>query len=471
MEDADDEDIIPPVKEYEIKMEDTEDEVEVIIPVKKYKINDQILGVRTCRKVAKRTRPSFLPTVAENHTLTPLEEEDLPVAKRQRRQAPASISTAADGVVHHVHTADTATTDSADDTPTDPVSPAALLPSATTSRAPPRPWTPAEDAKLTDAVKRYSNNWVAVAKLVPGRTHRQCRRRWVDTLNISNKKKGKWPPAEDVKLMEAVKKYGKDWVAVAKLVPGRTNVQCHRRWVDTLTFSDGKKGKWTPAEVSNLKEAVKKCGKDWATVAKLVPGRTNEQCRSRWVAILDVSNGKKGEWTPAEDAKLTKAVNKHGNNWVTVATLVPGRTNMQCRQHWVHTLDRTNTGKEGKWTPAEDAKLTKAVKKYGKDWVAVATLVPGRTNLQCLRRWVGPLNLSNGKKGTWTQEEDAKLTDAVKKHGKDWVAVAKLVPGRTNLRCRSRWVDTLNISNGKKGKWSPAEDAKLAEAVKKHGNN
>jgi hypothetical protein len=163
MEDADDEDIIPPVKEYEIKMEDTEDEVEVIIPVKKYKINDQILGVRTCRKVAKRTRPSFLPAAAaaENPTLTPLEDEDLLVAKRLRlrRQAPTSISTAADGVVNHAHTTDTATTDSADDTPTNPVSSAALLPSATTSRAPDRrPWTSSEDTMLMKLVKKYGKD-------------------------------------------------------------------------------------------------------------------------------------------------------------------------------------------------------------------------------------------------------------------------------------------------------------------------
>jgi hypothetical protein len=62
--------------------------------------------------------------------LPPLEDEDLPVAKRPRRPAP-TISTEADGVVHQAHTADTKTTDSADDTPTYPVSPAASLPSAT----------------------------------------------------------------------------------------------------------------------------------------------------------------------------------------------------------------------------------------------------------------------------------------------------------------------------------------------------
>jgi hypothetical protein len=38
-----------------------------------------------------------------------------------------------------------------------------------------------------------------------------------------------------------------------------------------------------------------------------------------------------------------------------------------------------------------------------------------------------------------------KLTDAaVKKHGKDWVAVAAMVPGRTDKECRSRWTKTLD---------------------------
>jgi hypothetical protein len=122
------------------------------IPVKEYKINDQILGVRTCRKVAKRTMPP------------PLEDEDLPVAKRQRRQTPTRILTAADGVVNHVHTADTATMDSADDTPTDP---AALLPIATISRAPSRSWKLEDDAKLTKEVKKHGKGHSCEAILLP----------------------------------------------------------------------------------------------------------------------------------------------------------------------------------------------------------------------------------------------------------------------------------------------------------------
>jgi hypothetical protein len=38
--------------------------------------------------------------------------------------------------------------------------------------------------------------------------------------------------------------------------------------------------------------------------------------------------------------------------------------------------------------------------------------------------------------GRWTVEEDAKLTDAIKKVGKDWAAAAAIVPGRSYAQCR-----------------------------------
>jgi hypothetical protein len=46
----------------------------------------------------------------------------------------------------------------------------------------------------------------------------------------------------------------------------------------------------------------------------------------------------------------------------------------------------------------------------------------------------------------WSTEEDAKLTKAVKKHCKAWVAVAARVPGgRTNKGGDSRWVTYLEL--------------------------
>jgi hypothetical protein len=238
--------------------------------------------------------------------LPPPEDEGLPPAKRRRLQAPTSLSTQADVI----------TTDSPDDTPTYSVTPAASLPSAATSRAPRRSWTPEEDAKLTEEVKKHSKG---------------C------------------------------------WVAVAAMVPGRTRVQCLSRWTHTLDPADWQKaGQWTPEEDSNQIEVVKKHGNHWVAVAPMVRSRTSEQCRSRWTHILDPANGNKHEprrlWK-LEDVKLTDAVKKHGKNWVAIAAIVPGRTNVQCRQRWTKTLDPAN--EKGKWTPEEDAKLTEAVRKHG----------------------------------------------------------------------------------------------------------
>jgi myb proto-oncogene protein len=112
-------------------------------------------------------------------------------------------------------------------------------------------------------------------------------------------------------------------------------------------------------------------------------------------------------------------------------------------------LDPAIEKSAGKWKPEEDAKLTEAVKKHGKDcWVTVAAMVPGRTNKKCRSRWVDTVNPTNGNNGklrrSWKPKEDAKLTEAVKKHGKHWATVAAMVPGRTNLQCRLRWVRNLD---------------------------
>jgi hypothetical protein len=152
-------------------------------------------------------------------------------------------------------------------------------------------------------------------------------------------------------------------------------------------------------------------------------------------------------WKAEEDAQLTEAVEKHSNHWVAVAKLVPDRTSVQCRQRWVDTLDPASGKKAGPWTPEEDAELTKAVKKYGKHWVAVAAMAPDRTDQQCRQRWTFTLDPAGENKGKprrgWTAEEAAKLTKAVEKHGKDWAAVALLVPGRTSVQCSRRWFNTL----------------------------
>jgi hypothetical protein len=135
-------------------------------------------GIRTLPLPA---RPGAETPALPQHPPPQLEDEDIPPAKRTRLQARTSSSTAADGV----------RTDSSDDTPTDPVTPAASLSSAAASHAPSRSWKGEEDTKLTEAVKKHGKDcWVTVAAMVPGRTNIQCRNRCVDSLDPANGNKG-----------------------------------------------------------------------------------------------------------------------------------------------------------------------------------------------------------------------------------------------------------------------------------------
>jgi hypothetical protein len=174
------------------------------------------------------------------------------------------------------------------------------------------------------------------------------------------------------------------------------------------------------------------------------------------------SHAPRRNWKGAEDTKLSEAVKKHGKDWPAVAKLVDGRTSLQCCRRWVRHLDPALEKSAGKWTPEEDAQLIEAVKKHGSCWVKVAALVPGRTDMSCRQRWVmtlnpdrasntvepvtpaTPLPASYAPRRNWKGEEDAKLSKAVKNHGKDWVAVAAMVPGKTNDQCRQRWVRNLD---------------------------
>jgi hypothetical protein len=51
---------------------------------------------------------------------------------------------------------------------------------------------------------------------------------------------------------------------------------------------------------------------------------------------------------------------------------------------------------------------------------------------------------------------------------KDWNRIASQLPGRTNKDCRKRWVNKVRGSL-KKGSWDEDEDERLSRAVKIHG--
>jgi myb proto-oncogene protein len=65
-------------------------------------------------------------------------------------------------------------------------------------------WTADEDKKLKDAVPAQgAKNWNDITLLVPGRTLKQCRKKWRDTLDPSisraTARAVKWTADEDKK--------------------------------------------------------------------------------------------------------------------------------------------------------------------------------------------------------------------------------------------------------------------------------
>jgi hypothetical protein len=122
------------------------------------------------------------------------------------------------------------------------------------------------------------------------------------SLPKSRAPKRKWQPKEDEMLRKAVKQNGENWVAVAAMVSGRTNNQCRQRWVDVLN-------KWTRGEDTKLREAVKAHGKEWDKVALRVRGRTNKHCHERWEKLESRPT------TPEADAKLEKRATKIWQTW------------------------------------------------------------------------------------------------------------------------------------------------------------
>jgi hypothetical protein len=326
-------------------------------------------------------------------------------------------------------------------------------------------WTVDEDIKLKAAVQTHGGkDWAAIGTMVPGRTKNQCYMRWHKALDPSitlmGGRTGQWTEDEDLKLRNSVQMHGgEDWAAIAALVPRRTNTQCYTRWHNALdpsiALTAGRTGKWTEDEDKKLKNSVQMHGgKDWAAIAALVPGRTKLQCHDRWYTILDpnmaLTAKRTCSWTEDEDLKLKNTVKTHGGkDWGAIAALVLGRTKSQCYGRWHDVLGpsiKRAKGRTGTWTEDEDIKLKNSVQMHGgKDWAAIATMVPGRTKKQCTRRWHDILNHSidraTARMGKWTGDEDNKLRHAVQTSGgKDWAAIATMVPGRTKKQCHDRWV-------------------------------
>ncbi|XP_071901779.1 uncharacterized protein [Coffea arabica] len=231
-------------------------------------------------------------------------------------------------------------------------------------------------------------NWDELASMyLPGRSGAECQARWLnceDPLINQNS----WTSTEDKNLLHVVQQKGlSNWIDIAvSMGTNRTPFQCLARYQRSLNASIIKR-EWTEEEDNQLRAAVEAFGEsNWQVVASAMEGRIGTQCSNRWMKSLHPARQRVGKWTPEEDKRLKVAVMLFGpKTWKKIARFVPGRTQVQCRERWVNCVDPSLNRND--WTQEEDSKLKAAIEEHGYCWSKVAACVPPRTDSQCRRRW------------------------------------------------------------------------------------
>ncbi|KAG2187235.1 hypothetical protein INT44_004920, partial [Umbelopsis vinacea] len=231
-------------------------------------------------------------------------------------------------------------------------------------------------------------DWKRVSKIyVPHRTPTECMIQWT-TQEHPKINKTPWSVSENRKLVELVLKQGLygNWEKIAvDLGTNRTVSQCFSHYQSQASRQQAKR-RWTKTEDRLLKVVIKSLGpRNWQQIAHIVGDRTGSQCLQRWTKALDPAI-RRSRWVQEEDDVLKNAVQVYGlGNWRLVQKHIPGRTDMQCRERWVNVLDPDLD--HSKLESEEMEKLHKMVNEQGPKWSMLAQHFPGRTDNQLLRAW------------------------------------------------------------------------------------
>ena len=186
--------------------------------------------------------------------------------------------------------------------PVDPLLVTELLGFQTFRRESRRPWTKEEDNVLMLVINTMYPElpdadlmkWDEIAaQFLDVRKPKDCRKRWCNLLD-PQLRKGKWTPEEDALLISAYTLHGPAWKKVATDIPGRTDDQCAKRYLEVLDPNTKDRLRpWSHAEDLLLIQQIKIHGTKWKTIANHLEGRPSLTCRNRWRKIVtDVVRGK-----------------------------------------------------------------------------------------------------------------------------------------------------------------------------------
>nr|XP_060613471.1 snRNA-activating protein complex subunit 4 [Anolis sagrei ordinatus] len=246
-----------------------------------------------------------------------------------------------------------------------------------------------EESLLANRFEEHDWEKIANVNFEGTRSGNELRTFWQNSEHPDINRK-EWGPEEIEALKEIALRHNSfDWAAIAQeLGTHRTAFQCLQKF--QAYNKDFKKREWTPEEDRMLLQMVQemRVGKHipYRKIAYYMEGRDSAQLIYRWTKRVDPKL-KHGAWTPREDALLLKAVAKFGaQDWYKIRAEVPGRSDQQCRDRYLHALHFDI--KKGKWSKEEETKLVELTEKYGVGhWAEIASELPHRSGTQCLSKW------------------------------------------------------------------------------------
>ncbi|KAK3201461.1 hypothetical protein GRF29_185g1026171 [Pseudopithomyces chartarum] len=154
----------------------------------------------------------------------------------------------------------------------------------------PRKWTVAEDQRLREEVEAQMvegevKDWCRIAAKLPGRTNKDCRKRWHNSV-AGGLKKGQWSKSEDVQLARGVEQYGQRWTLVANVVGSRSADQCAKRWQQSLD-PDLDRSEWKDTDDQILIDAVHRYGRHWKDIQRQhFQGRSKNCIKNRYTVLV-----------------------------------------------------------------------------------------------------------------------------------------------------------------------------------------
>jgi hypothetical protein len=236
-----------------------------------------------------------------------------------------------------------------------------------------------------------SIDWLKIATILDSdHSADDCEIYW-DNFVHPDINKNEWTQEEDEKLEALVQKYGtRDWERVAQeLQSGRLAWQCCSRYQMEFNRDLKRIGPLTKAEAETVEKVIESCRVGdyipWHQVSYFIEGRTLPQIKHYWHKI---NVPKRGDvWTDEENKVLTAAVKKYGtHNWRKVSYYLPGRSNRQCRERYMMRLNFTDR-KLGNWTKSEDKDILRLAQIHDYKWVKLEEHIKGRNARQIASRY------------------------------------------------------------------------------------